>query len=571
MCLPANVVRERQGTVSSAREFPRKSAMKYLVMGLVLLVVSEAAWTEEAFSDFLRQRMEWLMFQNDLEIDGAPILSRDLLPELYAENEYQPLWGERDGLDRLQDLVTFAYQQGLDPADYPLDALQRLLPEAGLPEDTLSLVKIDVLATEILVRITYQIRFGKVNPYELYPDWNFDRELLPGEDPVQMLLGFIRANALNAAVTRDIERGPVYQSMMRGLAEHRRIEAEGGWPLVSEGPTLRPGAQGKRVVELRQRLLVTGELTEADADSDIFDDRLTAAVVAFQSRHGLDGDGVVGPATLRALNVPVADRIQQIRASLERGRWVFEDLHRIRDQLVLVNIASAEVNVLKGREIVWRSRAQIGKPYRQTPVFRDEIQYLVFNPTWTVPPTILREDVIPRLVENPAGYLAEKNMDLLNRDGQLVDVATVDWTTVGPGNFPYIVRQRPGPWNALGMVKFIFPNPHFVFLHDTPARELFERADRAFSSGCVRVEDPFTLAELLFDDPGTWNMDTFQEILDTRQMRTIHLERPAPVFLMYLTAEPGNDGSMRFFEDIYGRDRALLQALDAEPSFPVVR
>ena len=179
--------------------------------------------------------------------------------------------------------------------------------------------------------------------------------------------------------------------------------------------------------------------------------------------------------------------------------------------------------------------------------------------------------MLPRLVEDPAGYLAEKNMDLLNRDGQVVDVAEVDWSVVGPGNFPYIVRQRPGPWNALGMVKFIFPNPHFVFLHDTPARELFERADRAFSSGCVRVEDPFALAELLFDDPDTWNMESFQEILDTRQMRTVHLDKPAPVFLMYLTAEPANDGSMRFFPDIYGRDQKLLQALDAEPSFPVVR
>lgn len=546
--------------------------MKHLLVGLALIAATDAVAVETSFSDFLRERMEWLMFQSDLEIDGEPILSRELLPELYAENEYQPLWGERAQLDRLEDLVKFADQQGLDPDDYPLAALQRLLPEEGLPEDTLSLVKIDVLATEILVRVTYQVRFGKVNPYDIYPDWNFDRELLPGEDPVQMLLGFIRANALNAAVTRDIERGQVYQSMVRGLAEHRQIAGQGGWPEISDGATLRLGDQDERVRELRARLLVTGELdADSDTGSEVYDDKLQNAVVQFQARHGLDGDGAVGPASLAALNVPVAHRIQQIRASLERGRWVFEDLHKVRDRLVLVNVASAEVNVIQGREILWRTRAQIGKPYRQTPVFRDEIQYLVFNPTWTVPPTILREDVIPRLTADPAGYLAEKNMDLLNRDGQVVDVADVDWTTVGPGNFPYIVRQRPGPWNALGMVKFIFPNPHFVFLHDTPSRELFNRTGRAFSSGCVRVEDPFTLAELLFDDPDTWNMESFQEILDSRQMQTIHLEKPAAVFLMYLTAEPGMDGTIRFFEDIYGRDRKLLQALDAEPSFAPVR
>lgn len=546
--------------------------MKIGVLCLVLLTCAQPARAEIAFSEFLRERMEWLMFQSDLEIEGEPILSRELLPELYAENEYQPLWSERARLERLDDLVLFAYQQGLDPGDYPLDTLKRLLPEKGLPEDTLTLAKIDVLATEILVRVTYQIRFGKVNPYRLYPDWNFDRELLPGEDPVQMLLGFIRANALNAAVTRDIERGPIYQSLVRGLARYRQMAEQGGWPALSAGPTLRQGDQNDRVRELRERLLVSGELvSDSGSDAVLFDDALENAVVQFQLDHGLEADGVVGPATRVALNVPVEQRIQQIRASLERGRWVFEDLHKIRDRLVLVNVASAEVNVLQGRQIVWRSRAQIGKPYRQTPVFRDEIQYLVFNPTWTVPPTILREDVLPGLVADPAGYLAQKHMDLLNRDGQVVDVADVDWASIGPDNFPYMVRQRPGPWNALGRVKFIFPNPHFVFLHDTPAQELFERADRAFSSGCVRVENPFKLAELLLDDPDTWNMDTFQEILDSQQMRTVHLEKPTPIFFMYLTAEPGAEGRLRFFEDIYDRDRVLLHALDAQPAFVAVQ
>lgn len=546
--------------------------MKIGVLCLVLLTCAQPARAEIAFSEFLRERMEWLMFQSDLEIEGEPILSRELLPELYAENEYQPLWSERARLERLDDLVLFAYQQGLDPGDYPLDALKRLLPEEGLPEDTLTLAKIDVLATETLVRVTYQIRFGKVNPYRLYPDWNFDRELLPGEDPVQMLLGFIRANALNAAVTRDIERGPIYQSLVRGLARYRQMAEQGGWPALSAGPTLRQGDQNDRVRELRERLLVSGELvSDSGSDAVLFDDALENAVVQFQLDHGLEADGVVGPATRVALNVPVEQRIQQIRASLERGRWVFEDLHKIRDRLVLVNVASAEVNVLQGRQVVWRSRAQIGKPYRQTPVFRDEIQYLVFNPTWTVPPAILREDVLPGLVADPAGYLAQKHMDLLNRDGQVVDVGDVDWASIGPDNFPYMVRQRPGPWNALGRVKFIFPNPHFVFLHDAPAQELFERADRAFSSGCVRVEDPFKLAELLLDDPDTWNMDTFQEILDSQQMRTVHLEKPTPIFFMYLTAEPGAEGRLRFFEDIYDRDRVLLHALDAQPAFAAVR
>jgi murein L,D-transpeptidase YcbB/YkuD len=539
---------------------------------VLLLAGAETAWPASSFSTFLRERMEWLMFQNGLEVDGEPILSRDLLPELYAENEFEPLWSDRARMDRLDDLVAFAYQQGLDPVDFPLDTLRNLLPEEGLPDDPLSRVKADVLATEILVRVAYQVRFGKVNPHGLFPDWNFDRELMPGEDPAQMLLGFIRANALNAAVTREIERGPVYQYLVRGLADYRAAAEKGGWPEITEGPTMQLGDRSSRVRELQNRLKASGELVPlADSDPELFDSQVRDAVIAFQKRHGLVEDGAVGPATLTALNVPVERRIQQIRASLERSRWVFEDLHRIRDRLVLVNIASAEVTVLQGREFVWRRRAQIGKPYRQTPVFRDEIEYLVFNPTWTVPPTILREDVLPKLVVDPSGYLTENNMELLGRDGHVVDVADVDWAAAGPENFPYIVRQRPGPWNPLGMVKFIFPNPYFVFLHDTPSRELFERAERAFSSGCVRVEDSLMLAELVMNDPDRWNRAAFQEILDSGKPRTIHLEKPAPIFLVYLTADPELDGNIRFFNDIYGRDEVLLKALDAKPAFASAR
>jgi murein L,D-transpeptidase YcbB/YkuD len=539
--------------------------MLKLAIGLIALFGTGGLLAADA-SEQIRERVEWLMFETGLSIDGEPILARDLLAELYAENEYEPLWPDRESIDRLPVLVEFAWQQGLDPDDYPLQALGNLLPPVGLPEDPRERAELDILATEALIRVAYQIRFGKVNPYQLFADWNFDRELLPGLNPVEVLIEFIHSDDLIAGVNEAIERGPIYRATVGALADHRVIEAQGGWPAVPDGPTLRAGQRDARVAALRARLIVSGEAS-ASAEAELFDDDLAEAVEVFQLRHGLDADGVVGRQTLAALNVGVAERILQIRATLERARWVFEDIQSLGDRLVLVNIASAEVNLFQGEEIVWNTRAQIGKPYRQTPVFKDEIEYLVFNPTWTVPPTILRNDVLPRLKADPAGYLAQKNMDLLNRDGEVVAVDDVDWESVGAGRFPYIVRQRPGPWNVLGMVKFIFPNPHFVFLHDTPSRELFKRADRAFSSGCVRVEDPFVFAELLFDEPETWNQSAFQQILDSSQIRTVHLKKPVPVFLMYLTAEVDGEGGIRFFEDIYGRDQSLLDALDAPPEY----
>ncbi len=542
--------------------------MRHGVLFLILLTGAGMARADADFSDLLQERMEWLMFDNDLEIDGEPILSRALLPELYAQNGYQPLWAERARLERLADLVAFADQQGLNPDDYPLAALKRLLPEDGLPRDPLSLVKIDVLASEILVRVAYQVRFGKVHPRRIQANWNFDRPLLPGEDPVQMLLGSIRANALGATVRRDIERGPIYQSLVRWLAEYRRIAEQGGWPTIGPGPTMQLGDQDDRVPDLRRRLLAFGDLvSDSDdnlsddvlSDDVLFDELLQQAVMGFQQRHGLDADGVVGPATRIALDVPVAQRIQQIRASLERGRWVFEDLHRIRGQFVLVNSAAAEVTILQGRQVLWRSPARIAEPCQQAPVLRDEIHYLVLNPAWSVPAATLREAVMGQLLENPPGYLAENQMDLLDRDGQPVAVSDVDWSSVDPDHFPFRLRQRAGPWNALGGVKFIFPNPNSVYLHDAPAT-----GEPVLHSGCVRVDEPFTLAERLLDDPDTWNAQTFQQVLDGRQRQTVLLDRPAPIFFMYLTAEPDAEG-IRFFEDRYGRDRALLRALDAAP------
>jgi murein L,D-transpeptidase YcbB/YkuD len=517
-------------------------------------------------SHYVQERIEWLMFQTELTIDGQPILSRTLLPELYAANEYQLFWQDRARFDQLVDLAAFAHGQGLDPEDYALEMLSDRMGRAGLPKAPVARAELDLLATEILVRIAYQLRFGKINPYNLFQDWNFNRSLLPGADPVEVILEIIRADQLREAVTRALSRGPLYEMLVGALADQRAIAAAGGWPEVPAGPTLRPDDDNDRVRSLRQRLIVSGDL-QGEASTTVFDAGLERAVKDFQARHGLDPDGLVGPGTLAALNVPVESRIEQIRASLERGRWVFEDLMMADEQMVVVNIAAAEVSLFHGREVHWQARAQIGRPYRQTPVFRDDIEYLVFNPTWTVPPTILKNDVLPRLLADPAGYLAEKDMELLNRDGQPQALDTIDFSGLGPNNFPYIVRQRPGPTNSLGLIKFIFPNPHFVFLHDTPSRDLFLRPGRAFSSGCVRVEQPFELAELLLGNPGTWNQQSFQEVLDSRKIRTVHLPDPVPVFLMYLTADVGPDGAIRFFDDIYGRDETLLQALAEDPSF----
>ena len=309
------------------------------------------------------------------------------------------------------------------------------------------------MLTDSIVRLGYHLRFGKVDPNALDPNWNSTRELFR-EDPAATIQAAIDSPSLREFAARAIPRHFLYERFKNALAEYRALEANGGWPSVPAGATLKPGGTDERVPALAARLTVTGELpASAAVDGTSYDYTLSTAVRQFQARHGLAPDGAVGPATLAALNVPVAARIEQLRANLERARWVFYDPE---GELLVVNIAGFQLYHLRRGEVVWRTRVQVGRPYRQTPIFRAEMTYLVVNPTWTVPPTIYRNDILPAVRRDPA-YLAGRNIDAFDSGGARVDPAAVDWSGRNP---PYRLVQRPGPDNALGRIKFMFPNEH---------------------------------------------------------------------------------------------------------------
>jgi murein L,D-transpeptidase YcbB/YkuD len=229
----------------------------------------------------------------------------------------------------------------------------------------------------------------------------------------------------------------------------------------------------------------------------------------------------------------------------------------------MVDIAGFRLFLIRNNELVWQSRVQVGTPYRRTPVFRDDVKYLVFNGTWTIPPGILAKDILPAVKKDP-GYLARRRIRVLDRDGKPVDESAVDWSRYSGRGFPYILRQDPGPDNALGRVKFIFPNEHFVYLHDTPSKALFDRADRTFSSGCIRVEKPFELARILLDDEKKWNAEAIEKLVESGETKTVFLREPMPILLMYWTVAVQEDGTIGFKRDVYGRDSAVLTALEEE-------
>jgi len=337
------------------------------------------------------------------------------------------------------------------------------------------------------------------------------------------------------------------------------MAADGGWPRIPEGPTLKPGNSDERLPVLARRLIISGDLAlRADVDKlTIYDESLQKAVRHFQERHALDTDAVIGPATLRALNVPVEKRIGQLEVNIERARWVLDD---IEDDFVMVNIAGFRAYVLRGRKIVWETKVQVGSAFHQSPVFRDEIKYVVINPTWTVPYSIATKEILPKIKRDP-NYFATRDFDLKTHSGKFIDPSSVNWTTITARNFPYWLVQRPGPNNALGRVKIMFPNEHAVYLHDTPSKALFSKAERAFSHGCIRVENPFDFAEQLLGGDG-WNQEKFQQVLNEGKTKSVSLSKPMTVLLLYWTTMVDPDGVVYFFNDVYERDERIAKALN---------
>jgi len=534
-----------------------------LVFGLLLLSSASpaspdpAAMPGDAATERLRERIEQLEATGRLSVDGSELAARKALPALYGENGYRRFWTP-EKIDALSEILRDSAKDGLTPEDYHASAVARLAEALRGGADPGRLADADLLATDGFALLLLHLYNGKVDPRSLDPHWNFELRPIVERDAVKFVSDALTEGRLAEAVSRVRPSHWWYERARASLAEYRALAQRGGWPAVPPGPALKTGMTGARVVALRKRLAATHDV-EQTVDDAAYDGPLADAVRAFQRRHRLEADGAVGAGTLAELNVPVEARIRQIRVNLERARWA---LHEITgSDLVLVDIAGFEVSYLRDQQALWTAKIQVGKPYRQTPVFKSAIDNVVFNPTWTVPPTIFTKDILPKLRTDPAGTLAAKKLEVLDRNGKPVDPSGVDWSRVTARNFPYMLRQAPGPDNALGRVKILFPNPHLVYLHDTPSKNLFEKGERAFSSGCIRVERPLELAERLLNDP-RWDQAAIARAIEDGTTRTVRLARPVPVLLMYWTIVPSDDGHTVFKRDPYGRDAKVASALD---------
>jgi len=528
---------------------------------LASLCLAPASAEIEPVQQVIRDKIWQHRYVKPLKIGAASVASTIVLPDFYERRAFRPAWEKRSCVDDLLRAIRDSEADGLDPRDYHLAALEQLRRELETtsPPDPSLRADLDILLTDALVRLGYHLMFGKVDPERLDPAWNMSREIV-GFDPAELIQGALDADAVYQAIGNAKPKHPLYTGLRATLAQYRVIKAAGGWPQIPDGPTLKLGMHDTRVLMLRRRLVASGDLTPGASPSmQSFDHELAEAVQAFQRRHGLSADGSVGPSTLADLNVPVEERIQQLRVNLERGRWV---LHHLGNRYIVVNVAGYHAHYFKDRQMLWQGRAQVGKPYRQTPSFKADMTYIVFNPTWTVPPTILTQDYLPGLRRDP-GYAQRKGLKVVDRSGRVVDPGQVDWSRYSANHSPYLLRQDAGPRNALGRVKFIFPNDHAIFLHDTPNQTLFDRHERAFSSGCIRVEHAMDLAYLLLNDGGGWNRNAVDRVVALGKTRNVFLHEPVPVFLLYWTAWVDADGRVNFRHDLYDRDKLVQKGLES--------
>lgn len=488
------------------------------------------------------------------------------MSRFYASRNHSPAW---QGDARLRGLIAALEgleRHGLDPEVYGVDVLRRRMADGADSIDDQTCT--DLLATRAYLMAMLHLGLGRLDPDTADPIWRSGGAASLHADwtPIVMAAG-IMLDDIEAVIERVRPRTTQYRSLQRAYADllHRAENLD--WPVIPSGPLLREGMRDPRVPLLRQRLaevpLPHPEITVRNAYHDAGDDRLydtqlAEAVRAFQRSHHLHVDGIVGPDTLKALNTPVATRLEQVRINLERMRWLAREPDTT---YVLVDIAGARLSFVRNGETIWNARAQVGRSTRATPSLKSEITHLTFNPTWTVPPTIFRNDMLPLIRDDP-GYLERQRIAVLDQAGNRLNPLDVDW--LSPRGI--VLRQSAGPHNALGRVAIRFPNPFLVYLHDTPSQQRFEEDQRAFSSGCVRVERTTELVNLLIEEGSDVEADYIAELVNSGRTTDFHLKRPVPIRLAYWTADTAEDGSLVFRPDIYDRDKRIAQAFAAQRS-----
>lgn len=530
-------------------------ALSCLISTLGLLLAAASSCSAQMNALVLQEKLA------DIPVTTANETSLTRLKRFYARRDYQPIWWQSDfssgnTIDKVLSFIASAEQHGLDGQDYELDKLLQLQKRDEV--DSVSL-ELELTAVQSLLMLAKDLRSGRLLASKADSDWHIQQQRF---DPVDYLNEAIRANQLAQSLIELPPQTVHYQLLKDALVRYRNFEAQQQiWFQIPESTAIRANALHKSIPLVHNRIMQLNNTNTYNdpkygivkIENERYDPWLVDAVKQFQEQHGLNPDGIIGRQTIIALNKTPKQRIQQLRANLERLRWIPRDLG---ERYIMVNIAGFYLSAIEGGKHVLEMRIIVGRDYRSTPSFDSQLSQMVLNPYWNVPYSIAVKDLLPKQQHNSA-YFASQGIKVFSKhDNSTIDPDSIDWNSI-KGGFPYVLRQNPGKKNALGYIKFLFSNPFSIYLHDTPSKQLFQKDVRTFSSGCIRLEKPWELAKFALN--GNDSGINLTEKISSGETITINLPKRVPIYLTYLTAWVDDQDRIHFAEDVYGRDKRLLE------------
>ncbi|MGH1537108.1 MAG: L,D-transpeptidase family protein [Gammaproteobacteria bacterium] len=493
-----------------------------------------------------------------LHNSSLPLISE--IAKLYRAREYNPIWSNGSQYNKkayeLFLVIQDSRKLGLNPNDYDMEIIKYFL-ESTI-DDPIILVKSDITFTHAYIKLANHINDNVksnvsntlVNEYKLFENDEFLTDIQHNENESDT-----RNNTTNTPLIKQDH----YLRILNALKKYRNL-SDNFEPILLQKKSLTIGDASEDIIKVRQRLFNLGDYQNTDLSNDVFDEALAIAISDFQYRHGLETDGILGKKTVREINKSTEYRALQLEVNIQRAKQISEFGN---SRYILVNVPEYKLYVIENGQTIYQTRVVVGKKKNKTPVLTSEISEFVLNPYWNVPTSITKNEIIPKLQEDPE-YLSRNDMKIisrLNNKNHFIDPEFIDWATIDPEKASLRIRQDPGKKNALGRVKFLFPNNYRVYLHDTPSRNLFARNTRAFSHGCVRVENPFELAEVLLTNSATWTKDDLRYFATRTKTKVIKLDQPIPIHITYMTAWADEQGVVHFRPDIYKRDSQLANNL----------
>jgi len=476
--------------------------------------------------------------------------------EFYKSRSYAPFWTEEDLIKAFEEELNKAEEEGLSTGDYYSSELKKIL-SSETERTEAERVNLEVLLTNSFFQYAEDLFYGKLDPKELYSLWGIKRKAL---DLEQILASVSGSEDIISTLDSLKPRHPIYSGLKTSLREFKtQMKGDSTVVKIAEGKTIKPGDRDSRTVKVAERLHQLGLLERDSVKIDsIYSENLVAAIKRFQQEKDLEPDGVIGNTTLKELNRDSSDLYKKVLVNLERWRWYPRDLG---DHYILVNVADFKLAVVKDGDTVRTHNVIAGSKQRQTPVFTDTLEYIVINPLWNIPPTIQKEDIIPKASRNPS-YLTNNHMTVTAPNGNVLNPYDIDWSKEEVKNYRF--SQSAGPSNPLGRVKIIYPNKYLIYLHDTPSKALFNRSDRAESSGCVRVENAIDLSAYVVENQDDWSLEKIKQQIASGKTKHVKIKRPIQVHHFYWTAWRGLDKTY-FADDVYDLDAEVYEALTKAP------